>query len=194
MKTEFPELVGAGKWELGRIRMSESPAGTEEGGEEALATAFWDKLAPFNSRLFNYIRKALNFSADAEDVFQETILHAFQYARTYQNGRDYGAWLFGIAHNEIKKHYRKNPGISISLYPERLSPSDNSARRHLVEEILRYAERLKPKQKETFLLFYDQGFTIREIASITGLHEGNIRFILNRARRALRTIVGESCE
>ncbi len=175
-------------------RMTDSQAGTEQGGKAVPAAAFWDRLIPLNARLYNYVRKALNFSVDAEDVFQETVLHAFQYARTYKNGRDFHAWIFGIAHNEIKKYYKRNPRVVVPLDLERLCPLDRTDERRLIEEVLRYAERLNPRQRETFLLFYDQGFTIREIADMTGLREGNVKFILNRARQALRAIIGGSDE
>ena len=144
--------------------------------------------------LYNYIRKALNFSSDADDVYQETVLHAYQYVRTYREGRDFGAWMFGIAQNEIKKHYKKNPRIIVSLNDERLGLQDPCPERQVIEEIFRFAERLKPRHREVFFLFYDQGFTIPEIAGITGLGEGNIKFILNRARQALRAVIGEERE
>jgi DNA-directed RNA polymerase specialized sigma24 family protein len=53
---------------------------------------------------------------------------------------------------------------------------------------------LKPKYKEVFFLFYDGGFSISEIAGITGLKAGNIKFILNKAREAVRSVLGESNE
>jgi len=53
---------------------------------------------------------------------------------------------------------------------------------------------LKPRQREVFFLFYDQGFSIQEIARITGLREGNVKFILNRARTAIKSIMGDQNE
>ena len=155
-------------------------------------TAFWDKLAPCQHKLYNYIRKSLNFSTDADDVFQEAVLHAFQYIRSYNEDSGFGAWLFGIAHNEIKKHYKKIPKTAAPIELERLSSADTSHTRHLVGEVYRYAERLNPRQREVFFLFYDGGFSMAEISGITGLREGNIKFILNQARNALKTTLGVS--
>lgn len=161
--------------------------------EAALAEAsFWAKLAPCKDKLYNYIRKSLNFSADADDVFQETVLHAFQYIRSYREDKEFSAWLFGIAHNEIKKHYKKIPKTAFSIELDRLSSADTSHARNLVGEVYRYAERLNPRQREVFFLFYDGGFTMAEISGITGLGEGNIKFILNQARNALKKVLGES--
>jgi len=158
---------------------------------ELSAAAFWERLIPCKPKLYNYIHKSLNFSVDAEDVYQETVLHAFQYLRTYKEDKNFGAWLFGIAHNEIKKHYRKSLRTAVPIDVERLSTADSSHVRHLVMEVYRFAERLKPRQREVFFLFYDGGFSMSDIARITGLREGNIKFILNRARNTLKTILGE---
>lgn len=43
-------------------------------GQETISdTLFWDYLAPIKHKLYNYIHKSLNFSVDAEDVFQEIV-------------------------------------------------------------------------------------------------------------------------
>jgi RNA polymerase sigma-70 factor (ECF subfamily) len=194
MKAESPELVGMKTWGFRGIRVTGSSAMRQGRDNAASAEFFWENLVPCKIRVYNYIRKALDFSADAEDVYQDTILHAFKYIRTYQDGRDFSAWLFGIAQNEIKKHYRKNPLNRVPFDEERLGLCDHGPERHLVEEIYRFAERLKPRHREVFFLFYDQGFTIQEIAGITGLRKGNIKFILNRVRQALRTVIGEDHE
>lgn len=153
---------------------------------------FWTRLAPCQNKLYNYIRKSLNFSADADDVFQETVLHAFRYIGSYRESGEFGAWLFGIAHNEIKKHYKKRPKTGSPLDLDRLGAADTSPVRQMIGEIYRFAERLNTRQREVFFLFYDEGFSIAEIAGITGLGQGHIKFILHQARAALKTILGVS--
>ena len=61
---------------------------------------------------------------------------------------------------------------------------------HLVREVYRFADSLKPKHKEIFFLFYDSGFSVAEISRVTGVREGNVKFILNRARNSLRERLG----
>jgi DNA-directed RNA polymerase specialized sigma24 family protein len=53
---------------------------------------------------------------------------------------------------------------------------------------------LKPGHKEIFFLFYDSGFSVKEISRITGLRDGNVKFILNRVRRELRELMQETHE
>jgi RNA polymerase sigma-70 factor (ECF subfamily) len=194
MKAGSPRLAGEGARDFPGLPAADPSAMAQKEDDAALAAVFWDKLGSVKTKLYNYIHKALNFSADADDVYQDTILHAYRYVRSFQDGRDFGAWLFGIAQNEIKKHHKKNPRVTISLDAERLGIKDPYSERQTIEEIYRFAEQLKPRQREVFFLFYDQGFTIPEISEITRLGEGNIKFILNRARKALRTVIGENHE
>ena len=161
--------------------------------DEALPEAdFRRLLEPCRRKLYNYIAKALAFSADADDVYQETLLRAFQFSAAFRRDEDFSAWIFGIAHNEIRRARKKAgrfaAGVDLATLPAAAPASDPD----LVRDVYRFAERLKPRPREVFFLFYDGGFKISEIAQVTGLREGNVKFILNRARRALRTVLGEA--
>jgi RNA polymerase sigma factor (sigma-70 family) len=63
---------------------------------------------------------------------------------------------------------------------------DDSADKSLVRDIYEVALQLAPRQREVFFLFYDQQFSMKEIVEITGLKEGNIKFILNQARGKIK--------
>jgi len=151
---------------------------------------FWDLIQPCRRKLYNFILKSLNFSVEADDVFQEAVLHAFQYFASFDQDRDFEPWLFAIAHNEIRHHYRRVANEAHLPELERPAADDASHSRELVRDVFRYAGRLKSRQREIFFLFYDSGFSVAEIAALTGLGEGNIRFQLHRARNALKKIMG----
>jgi len=163
-------------------------------GETLSEVDFRDRLEPCRRKLYNYIAKALAFSADADDVYQETLLRAFQFSATFRRDGDFAAWIFGIAHNEIRRARKKAGRFAAGVDLESLPAAAPASDPDLVRDVYRFAERLKPRPREVFFLFYDGGFKISEIAQVTGLREGNVKFILNRARRALRTILGEPHE
>lgn len=152
--------------------------------------AFWDLLVPCREKLFNFIRKSLRFSTAAEDVYQETVLNAFRYFRTFRQDKEFAPWIFAIAHNALRDHFRREARTPAGPVVERLGQEDDSRTRELVQEIFAYAERLKPRHREVFFLFYDSGFSIAEIAGVTGLGEGNIKLILNQARNSLKAALG----
>lgn len=158
---------------------------------EATGILFWELVSPHKHKLYNFIRKSLNFSEDANDVFQETVLRALRYFRSYKKEKKFNTWLFAIAHNEIKKHYKKASQHASFNDMDRVKAPEPDDSQELVKEVYQYAEILKPKQREVFFLFYYSGFTISEVSQITKLKPGNIKFILHQARNSLKKIIGE---
>jgi RNA polymerase sigma factor (sigma-70 family) len=166
----------------------------ERGRMETSQNLFWDYLAPLKPKLYNYILKSLNFSPDADDVFQETVLHGLRYFRSFRREESFGAWIFGIAHNEIRAHFKKNRLTESLPDPDRVAASVADGSDDLVSEVYRYAARLKPRERDIFFLFYESGFSIAEIAGLSKLKEGHIKLILFQARAALKAIMGVTHE
>lgn len=152
---------------------------------------FWELTGPHKQKLYNFIHKSLSFSEEADDVFQETLLRGLKYFHSYNKEKSFNTWLFAIAHNEVKKHFKNAQRQNSLPWEERLIVRDERVRPDLVREVYRFADALQPKHKEVFFLFYDSGFNISEISRIMGLREGNVKFILNRARQALKERFGE---
>jgi RNA polymerase sigma-70 factor (ECF subfamily) len=153
-------------------------------------TAFWCLIEPLKLRLYNFILKSLNFSTDADDVYQETVLHAFQYFASFRKGKDFGAWIFSIAHNEVKSHFRRSRKQTAAHSIDALTASQNDSTGALVREVFRFAAQLRPKEREVFFLYYESGFSIPEIEGITGLKEGYVKLLLSQARNSLKEALG----
>jgi len=156
----------------------------------ATSVLFWEQLSPFKLKLYNFIHKSLNFSEEADDVFQETVLRALKYFQSYKKELNFGTWLFSIAHNEIKRHFKKERKRPTFTDVEGLGIS-STKQQDLVKDIYLYAGRLKPRHREVFFLFYYSGFTISEISRIIHLKEGSIKAFLYQARNTLRELLGE---
>jgi RNA polymerase sigma-70 factor (ECF subfamily) len=192
VKTEIACFDSAGTWAF--AGMPETGTGalemSREGEQHVSRTVFWELFAPCKHKLYNYIHKSMNFSVEADDIFQNTVLRALQYLDSYEGDRDFAPWLFAIAHNEIRDHFRRAARESNSFEPESVAAKDSNVLQELVQEVYRLAAHLKPRQREIFFLFYDEGFNIAEIAKITGSSETNVKFQLFRARNALKKILG----
>jgi RNA polymerase sigma-70 factor (ECF subfamily) len=162
--------------------------------QETISVEFFQFLLnPIKENLYNFIYKALNFCEDANDIYQETILRAFKYRKSYDKQNPFKTWLFTIAHNEIKRYFNKHkklPGkVGLDEHADMIDDpgSDNQA---LVRDIYEVAQQLTPNQRRVFFLFYDQQFSIQEISEITGLKQGNIKFILNQSREKIKQKLG----
>ncbi len=155
---------------------------------------YWERLDPHKDRLYGYILKTLSFSPDADDIYHDTVLRGLRYFRSFRTDKDFGAWIFGIAHNEIRTHWRKSrrrremadAGNEAVAVPD--TPDEK------VREIYRFAARLEPRARDVFFLFYESGFSIAEIAGIAGIKEGLVKWILHHARVEVRRIMGVADE
>jgi len=166
---------------------------THEKQAEETGATLQDLLQPLKIHLYNFICKALNFSEDADDLFQETVVRAVKYFYSYKPGKSFKTWIFTIAHNEIKAYYNR---LGKSQTPRALeevdeikNPGDHQVEQQ-VKDIYEIAGAFKPRDRKIFFLFYDQQFSIKEIAAITGLRQGNIKFILNRCREGIKSRLG----
>jgi len=63
--------------------------------QETITVEFFQFLLnPIKENLYNFIFKALNFCEDANDVYQETILRAFKYRKSYDRQSPFKTWIF----------------------------------------------------------------------------------------------------
>jgi RNA polymerase sigma-70 factor (ECF subfamily) len=160
--------------------------------EETVAgETFLQLLNPVKENLYNFIYKTLSYSEDADDVYQETVLRAFKYRKSFDTDASFKTWIFTIAHNEIKGHFNKKKKSPASAsycleLEDHLDFAGEAGDETLVHDIYEVARQLTPQQQRVFFLFYDQRFSLKEINEITGLKEGNIKFILNRAREKIK--------
>ncbi|MCP4218096.1 MAG: RNA polymerase sigma factor, partial [bacterium] len=61
------------------------------------AGTFRSLLEPHKEYLYNFVVKALNFSEDADDVYQEAVMRAFKYRNTEKKKKNFMTWIFTIA-------------------------------------------------------------------------------------------------
>ncbi len=179
---EFSSLPGG---EVGDATATKRATALIAESDQLKEDLFLSCLQPVKHHLYNFIRKSLSFSAQGDDLFQESLLKAFRYFSSYDRRRSFKTWIFTIAHNLIKDFFQKNQAMaSYEEIPE--ATLDDCVDVQQVKEIYQIANHLKPKQRQVFFLYYDSEFKVAEIARITGLSRANIKFILHQARLAIR--------
>lgn len=178
----------------GTLCLSSSHAIMIQGGKRGCSEimveekkTFWEHLAALEKKLFNFLHRALDFSEDSADLYQEVVLRAWRYFPSFDRRCSFSTWIFAIAHNEIKKYFKGRHGAraAIPLSVLGIEPAAQAADPGLAL-IYDAARRLPPRQREVFYLFYYNSFSIAEIAAICHLGQGYVKFILNRCREAVR--------
>jgi RNA polymerase sigma-70 factor (ECF subfamily) len=121
----------------------------------------------------------------ARDLAAETFTRAFAARRRFDRSRgEPRPWLFGIAQNLLRRHYRDEERRLRAL--ARLDvPSVGAAPDD--PRLAAALAMLTTDERDVLLLFAWADFSYEEIAAALGLPLGTVRSRLHRARRSLRS-------
>ena len=134
----------------------------------------------------------------AEDLTSESFLLLAGSARTFDASRGGArAWLFGVATNLLRHHYRdeQREGRAIGRAAGQITPSVTGPEDQVVSQLdaqrrvsalASALEELNPDDREVLLLVAWGGLSPSEVASALGIPAGTARSRLNRVRRQLR--------
>jgi RNA polymerase sigma-70 factor, ECF subfamily len=144
---------------------------------------FYQRSAP---ALRAYLARVSGNSALADDLMQESYLR-FLCATCPEGGEvNYRRYLFRIASNLLRDHWRRPHASSLEDVPEKFLTS-----RDVLNGIDSHARlapamaRMRPRERQLLWLAHAEGYSHREIAEITGLGAASIRLLLFRARRKI---------
>jgi RNA polymerase sigma factor (sigma-70 family) len=136
----------------------------------------------------------------AEDIVAETFLVAFRQRERYDPARcDARPWLFGIAGNLIRRHYRDEVRQLRALARTGADPvaesfTDRADARLAAGAASRAVAAaiadLDPDQRDVLLLITWGELTYDQAAEALGVPEGTVRSRMNRARTRLRAALG----
>jgi len=133
---------------------------------------------------FTYLRDR----AAAEDAVQETFLKAFKHIASFRGESSEKTWLIRIAIN-CCRDYRRSAWyrymdfrVTIDQLPILSSAPPSDDHIALTTAIMK----LKPKYLEVVLLYFYEGYPIREIAGMLNLTEGAVSSRLHKAKQKLR--------
>jgi RNA polymerase sigma-70 factor (ECF subfamily) len=140
---------------------------------------------------------ALRDVGATEDLTQQVFVNVYLNLKSYQRGRDLGAWIRTIARNQVRKEIRdaQRSEHKLRRYHQWLmtsldrvgEPDDRS--QELREALSRCREQLAPRTEEALKLRYEQALPFDRIADALGRTVAATRQLLSRARAALRQCV-----
>ena len=124
--------------------------------------------------------------SDADDLAQDALVKAYLSLAGYQNKGKFRAWLFKIAYNTFLNH-KAGCRTMDSIDEARTLIGGTEADASFEHQDLYHALRtLPPKERSAITLFYLNGYSIKEIATITDTSEGAVKQQLSRGRDKLK--------
>jgi RNA polymerase sigma factor (sigma-70 family) len=128
----------------------------------------------------------------AEDLLGEVWVAALKSRVTYDRSfPDAGPWLFGVAHNTLRRHWRsrpvEEPVADVTGLDSGWDPWATVDSRVHVESALRQAlALLRPQQREILTLVAWEDLTVADAGRAIGIPPGTARRYLHEARMVLR--------
>ena len=156
-------------------------------------TAFEELYRRYARRLKGFFFLQLGGDEElAADATHDVFLRAYEARDRYQEGRRVDTWLFTIAYNICRNHYRSNAyeaQLLATLDAEPLADQqievqlDQTA---LDEALTQVLDELPAPLHQIFSLHYQEELTIPQIAEIVGVPEGTIKSRLHKTMNIIR--------
>ena len=156
-------------------------------------TAFEELYRRYARRLKGFFFLQLGGDEElAADATHDVFLRAYEARSRYQEGRRVDTWLFTIAYNICRNHYRSNAyeaELLATLDAEPVADQqievqlDQAA---LDEALTQVLAELPAPLHQIFSLHYQEELTIPQIAEIVGVPEGTVKSRLHKTMNIIR--------
>lgn len=158
-------------------------------GNSALAGPFYDRTRPVVARtVYRLLGPSDN---DFEDLVQVAMIELLHSLDRYRGDCSLDTWTSTIAGNVVFKHLRRR-GLERNIFARELAPEDVPQTAHqrpvlraMIEQVMRHLAGMVYERAWTFLLHDVHGYSLDEVASITGTSVAAAQSRLVRGRREL---------
>lgn len=158
-------------------------------------------VAKERNRLFNFIRKRVKSTLDAEDILQDVFYQLVRVSDEVNTIEKMSAWLFQVARNRITDLYRKKKSLNFSdmekkgddneeeslqfesYIPDLNDLPDAVLSREMVWEVLEEGlAEIPEEQRDVFTMHEFDDLSFKEIAELTG---ERVNTLISRKRYAI---------
>lgn len=144
---------------------------------------FTTEVLEAEKSLYHIAKSILKNDEDCADAIQNAVLHAFEKLHTLRNERYFKTWLTRILINECNHIIRsRKEQIPYEDYYEAQSVTQQENNPEVFEAVME----LEDNYRIPFVLFYVEGFSIKEICQILKLSQGTVKTRLYRGRKLLK--------
>jgi RNA polymerase sigma-70 factor (ECF subfamily) len=145
---------------------------------------------PHLNELYRTASSLLRDRTEAEDLVQETYLHAWKSFHRFQPGTNCRAWLFKILFHRLyhlrRKWFRLRLAKSEDVLEQTLEYEPPVPDKLSDEEVLAALQKVPEDFREVLLLADVEEFSYKEVAAALEIPVGTVMSRLSRGRRLLR--------
>ena len=159
-----------------------------------------DLVEQYSDSVYRYCKSIAFTLEDAEDLYQQTFLKAFELRNKIIADKNPKAYLLSIATNIWKNHkskYARRERIAptISSDAEGIQIEDVQGGTDVLEQIVKEeqleqlrscVERLPDKHRQVITLFYAGDLSLEDIAKVLKIPKGTVKSRLHKAKEQLK--------
>ncbi len=142
--------------------------------------------------LFTFLYRSCARRAIVEELAQDAWFAVVNGAQEYRAEARFKTWLYQIARNRLYDFWRRrdNTHQGLEAAPESATEDPETPADDLQQLLMAAVAKLPGEQRDSLLL-QEQGFSLGEIARITGDPEETVKSRLRYARKRLREQLGD---
>lgn len=183
---------------------------TVERARQGDSAAYASLVLRYQGRIFAKVFSQLRNRQDAEEITQDTFIRAHRVIAQFRGTASFSTWIHQIAtnlaHNRYWYWWRRKRDQSFSLdadigeggstlhdiLPDGAEgPGSEAVHNEFVARVAECMAKLKPEHARILTLRNVENRSYEEIAEELGLSIGTVKSRINRAREALRQLMGE---
>lgn len=163
-------------------------------------TRFKELVSGCYRRMFAIAARITGSDADGEDVVQDVLTRLWQQRQLLDEVKNPEGYMMGMTRNAaIDFSRRRKPFISIEqdlndsqILDDVNAQESQQAITERAEEVMSALSRLSENQRKVVTLRDVEGLEMEDISHITGLTAVNVRVLLSRGRKTIRSIIDKS--
>jgi len=157
--------------------------------------AFAALVVRHRERMVRYARHMMGDLDEAEDVVQDAFVRAYRALPRCAEPDRFDAWLFRIVVNRCRtagaRRIRKARTVVANEAALARAVAPPTGASEWLDEVDRAIRRLKPGQREAFLLRHVEGIGYADMAAMTGVSESALKMRVKRACDRIRLLLQE---
>jgi len=168
------------------------------GNESALK----ELIDRYLKQLYNFTFQLVGDQNVAQDLVQEVFVKVWKHLASFDQKKKFSTWLYAIAKNAAYDWLKKKKALPFSVFEKAdgsnflesiedqtiLNSTQLWQKMDNAQDAEKFLNSLSPEMKTIFLLHFQQGFSLAEIAEILGAPSNTVKSQFRRTLLSLRNL------